>query len=101
MKDLGAGARNLQESLRKAMPQAAEGRDFMHQVMELGVKAGEGDELSLEGVKQEVYAFVRRVVGSVLGRPEAEAKGNLALLAPVVEDILCQAAKWQTSLGEC
>ena len=72
----------------------------MHQVMELGVKAGEGDELSLEGVKQEVYAFVRRVAGSVLGRPEAEAKGNLALLALVVEDILCQAAKWQTSLRE-
>ena len=53
------------------MPQAADGRDFMHQVMELGVKAGEGDELSLEGIKQEVYAFVRRVAGSVFGRPEA------------------------------
>ena len=52
--DFGAGARNLQESLRDAMPQAAESRDFMHQVMELGFKAGEGDELSLEGVKQEV-----------------------------------------------
>ncbi len=82
------------------MPQAAESRYFMHQVMELGVKAGEGDELSLEGVKQEVYAFVRRVAGSVGGRPEAEAKGNFALPALVVEDILSQAAEWQTSLGE-
>ena len=47
-----------------------------------------------------MYAFVRRVAGSACGRPEAEAKGNLALLALVVEDILRQAAKWQTSLGE-
>ena len=71
----------------------------MHQVMELGVQAGEGDELSLEGVKQEVYAFARTAAGSVFGRPEAEAKGNLALLALVVEDILCQVAQGQTAWG--
>ena len=46
-----------------------------------------------------MYAFVRRAAGSVFGRPEAEAKGNLALLALVVEDILCQVAQWQTAWG--
>ena len=59
---LSAGAVKLQESLRKAMPQAAEGREFMHQVMELGINAGEGDELSLAS---------RRRMPSEGGSPEA------------------------------
>jgi hypothetical protein len=72
----------------------------MQQILELGAKDGERDELALDGFKQEVLAFIRRVVGIACGRPEAEVKGNLALLALVVEDILSQAAIWQTSLGE-
>ena len=97
---LKAGAEYLQESLRKASLQAGEGRCFMQQVLELGVKEGDREELALEGFKQEVFAFVRRVTGSASGRPEAEAKGSLALLAIVVDEILSQVAEWQTSLAD-
>jgi hypothetical protein len=100
LETLRAGAVNLQESIRKALLKAVEGRCFMQQVLELGANEGEPDELALEGCKQEVFAFVRRVAGSASGGPEAEAKGNLALLALVVEDILSQAAEWQTSLAD-
>ena len=73
----------------------------MHQVMELGVNAGEGGELSaLSEVELEMHAFVMRVAGSGFCRPEVEAKGNLALLVRAVEDLLWRAAKWQTSLRE-
>ena len=91
--DLRAGARDLQESLSSALPQAVEGRCFMQQILELGAKDGKRDVLALEGFKQEVLAFIRRVAGSACGRPEAEVKGNLALLALVVKDILSQAAE--------
>ena len=47
-----------------------------------------------------MFAFARRVAGSASGRPEAEAKGNLALLALVVDGILSQVAEWQTSLAD-
>ena len=55
---------------------------------------------TIEGFEQEVLAFIRRVAGSACGRPEAEVKGNLALLALEVEDILSQAVEWQSAVDE-
>ncbi len=89
--DLRAGARDLQESLSSALPHAVEGRCFMQQVLELGAKDGKHDKLALDGFKQEVLAFTRRVAGSACGRPGAEVHGSLALLALVVKDILSHA----------
>ena len=43
----------------------------MQQILELGAKDGKHDVLALEGFKQEVLAFIRRVAGSACGRPEA------------------------------
>jgi hypothetical protein len=97
---LKAKVEYLQESLRRASLQAGEGRCLVQQVLELGVKEGEHEERALEGFKQEVFAFVRRVTGSASGRPEAEAKGSLALLAIVVDEILSQVAEWQTSFAD-
>ena len=99
LSDLWAGARILQESLCKAIPGAAVGRCFMNQFSELGDKHGAYDELTLDGFQQEVHAFVRRVAGSTCSGPEAETKGNLTLLACVVEGILAQAAEWESSLA--
>jgi hypothetical protein len=97
---LKAGVEHLQESLQQALLQAGEGRCLMQQVLELGVKNGKRDERALEGIKQDVLAFVRRVAGSASGRPEAEAKGSLALLAIVAAEILLQIAEWQDSVAD-
>ena len=51
-------------------------------------------------LSREVFAFVRRVAGSASGGPEAEARGKLALLALVVDDILSQVTEWQTSVAD-
>ena len=72
----------------------------MQQVLELGIKEGERDEKALEGIKQDVLAFVKRVGGSASGRPEAEAKGNLALLAIVAAEIMSKIEGWQDSVAD-
>jgi hypothetical protein len=95
---LKAGVERLQESLQQAAMQAEEGRCLMQQVLELGIKEGERDEKALEGIKQDVLAFVKRVGGSARGRPEAEARGNLALLAIVAAEILSKIEGWQDSV---
>ncbi len=86
--------------MSSARLQAVEGRCFTQQLLEQGAKEGNGLALGLEGLQEEVLAFVRRVAGRACGHTKAEVRGNLDLLELVIKNILMDAVEWQSSLDE-